>query len=239
MSKARILASILDIGVVSIVRADSAERALEAAKAVCRGGVQALEVTMTVPGAIRVLEKVADEYGDEIVLGAGTVLDPETARSCMLAGAQFFVSPSLSVPTIEMCSRYSKVSMPGALTPTEVHRAWDAGADLVKIFPVGNVGGPSYIRALKAPLPQVSMVPTGGVASTTSPSSSRRVRAPSRSVPTLSAGRRLKRATTPRSRPRRGSFSTLSSGRDKDWRPIERVPRHRSGGAVKRSGTPA
>ena len=163
MSKARILASILDIGVVPIVRADSAEQALEAAKAVCRGGVQALEVTMTVPGAIRVLEKVADEYGDEIVLGAGTVLDPETARSCMLAGAQFFVSPSLSIPTIEMCSRYSKVSMPGALTPTEVQGAWDAGADLVKIFPVGNVGGPGYLRALKAPLPQVLMVPTGGV----------------------------------------------------------------------------
>ncbi len=163
MSKARILASILDIGVVPIVRADSAEQALEAAKAVCRGGVQALEVTMTVPGAIRVLEKVADEYGDEIVLGAGTVLDPETARSCMLAGAQFFVSPSLSIPTIEMCSRYSKVSMPGALTPTEVQGAWDAGADLVKIFPVGNVGGPSYLRALKAPLPRVLMVPTGGV----------------------------------------------------------------------------
>ena len=163
MSKARILASILEVGAVPIVRAESTEQALEAAKAVYRGGVRALEVTMTVPGAIRVLEKVADEYGDEIVLGAGTVLDPETARACMLAGAQFFVSPSLSVPTIEMCSRYSKVSMPGALTPTEVHRAWDAGADLVKIFPVGNIGGPSYLRALKAPLPQVLMVPTGGV----------------------------------------------------------------------------
>ena len=122
-----------------------------------------MEVTMTVPGAIRALEKIADEYGDEIVLGAGTVLDAETARACILAGAQFLVSPSLDVPTIEISNRYSKISIPGALTPTEVHRAWDAGADLVKIFPVGNVGGPSYIKSLKAPLPQVLMVATGGV----------------------------------------------------------------------------
>ena len=163
MSKEQTLASILEIGVVPIVRADSAEKALEAAKAIYRGGIRALEVTMTVPGAIRVLEKVADEFGDQITLGAGTVLDPETARSCMLAGARFFVSPSVSLPTIEICKRYSVVAMPGALTPTEVATAWDAGADLVKIFPAGNVGGPSYIKALKAPLPQVLMVPTGGV----------------------------------------------------------------------------
>ncbi len=163
MSKEQILTSILEIGIVPIVRADSAEQALEAAKAIYRGGIRALEVTMTVPGAIRVLEKVADEFGDQITLGAGTVLDPETARSCMLAGAKFFVSPSVSLPTIEICNRYSVVAMPGALTPTEVVTAWDAGADLVKIFPAGNVGGPSYIKALKAPLPQVLMIPTGGV----------------------------------------------------------------------------
>ncbi len=163
MSKEQLLASILGIGIVPIVRADSAEQALQAAKAIYRGGIRALEVTMTVPGAIRVLEKVADEFGDRITLGAGTVLDPETARSCMLAGARFFVSPSISVPTIEMCNRYSMVTMPGALTPTEVVTAWEAGADLVKIFPAGNAGGPSYIRALKAPLPHISMVPTGGV----------------------------------------------------------------------------
>jgi len=163
MPKEQILASILGIGIVPIVRADSAEQALQAAKAIYRGGIRTLEVTMTVPGAIRVLEKVADEFGDRITLGAGTVLDPETARSCMLAGARFFVSPSVSVPTIEMCNRYSMVVIPGALTPTEVVTAWDAGADLVKIFPAGNAGGPSYIKALKAPLPQVLMVPTGGV----------------------------------------------------------------------------
>ena len=163
MPKEQILASILGIGIVPIVRADSAEQALQAAKAIYRGGIRTLEVTMTAPGAIRVLEKVADEFGDRITLGAGTVLDPETARSCMLAGARFFVSPSVSVPTIEMCNRYSMVVIPGALTPTEVVTAWDAGADLVKIFPAGNAGGPSYIKALKAPLPQVLMVPTGGV----------------------------------------------------------------------------
>ena len=163
MPKEQILASILGIGIVPIVRADSAEQALQAAKAIYRGGIRTLEVTMTAPGAIRVLEKVADEFGDQIALGAGTVLDPETARSCMLAGAKFFVSPSVSVPTIERCNRYSMVAIPGALTPTEVVRAWEAGADLVKIFPAENAGGPSYIKALKAPLPQVLMVPTGGV----------------------------------------------------------------------------
>ena len=163
MSKERILASILQIGLVPIVRCDSAAQAIEAAKAIYRSGIRALEVTMTVPGAIRVLEKVADEFGDQIVLGAGTVLDPETARACMLAGAEFFVTPSLNTKTIEICQRYSKVIMPGALTPTEVVTAWEAGADMVKIFPAGNVGGPSYIKALKAPLPQVLMVPTGGV----------------------------------------------------------------------------
>lgn len=163
MSKERTLASILQVGVVPIVRCDSSAQAIEAAKAIYRGGIRALEVTMTVPGAIRVLEKVAGEFGDQIVLGAGTVLDPETARACMLAGAEFFVTPSLNTKTIEICRRYSKVVMPGALTPTEVMTAWDAGADLVKIFPAGNMGGPSYIKALKAPLPQVLMVPTGGV----------------------------------------------------------------------------
>jgi 2-dehydro-3-deoxyphosphogluconate aldolase/(4S)-4-hydroxy-2-oxoglutarate aldolase len=163
MAKEKTLASILEIGIVPIVRADSADQAIEAAKAVYRGGIGALEVTMTVPGAIKVLEKVADEFGDRIVLGAGTVLDPETARACMLAGAEFFVTPSLNVKTIEMCRRYSKPIMPGALTPTEVMTAWEAGADMVKIFPCGSMGGPSYLKALKAPLPQVHMVPTGGV----------------------------------------------------------------------------
>jgi 2-dehydro-3-deoxyphosphogluconate aldolase/(4S)-4-hydroxy-2-oxoglutarate aldolase len=118
---------------------------------------------MSVPGAIRALEKVADQFGDKLVLGAGTVLDPETARACMLAGAEFFVTPSLKLSTIEMVKRYSKVICPGALTPTEVVTAWEAGADIVKIFPCGNVGGPKYIKALRGPFPHIEMIPTGGV----------------------------------------------------------------------------
>jgi 2-dehydro-3-deoxyphosphogluconate aldolase / (4S)-4-hydroxy-2-oxoglutarate aldolase len=163
MNKQCTLNSLLEIGIVPIVRTDSAEKALQAAQAIRRGGLGALEVTMTVPKAIQVIEKVADEFGGEMLVGAGSVLDAETARACMLAGAVFFVTPSLNLKTIEMCHRYGKVIMPGALTPTEVLTAWEAGADLVKIFPCGNVGGPKYIKALKAPLPQVLMVPTGGV----------------------------------------------------------------------------
>src|SRR5712692_561805 len=163
MSKHKTLAAILDIGIVPIVRASTPEAAIQAAEAIYRGGIRAVEITMTVPGALQALEKVADQFGDRMMLGAGTVLDPETARASMLAGAEFFVTPSLKLSTIEICHRYSKVIMPGALTPTEVLTAWEAGADLVKIFPCGNVGGPKYIRALKAPLPQVEMVPTGGV----------------------------------------------------------------------------
>lgn len=163
MSNQQTIEKIISTGVVPIIRSDSAEAAIEAARAVRRAGCGILEITMTVPGAIHVLEKLADELGDELILGAGTVLDPETARACMLAGAEFFVTPSLNVATIEACNRYSKAVLPGALTPTEVMTAWQAGADMVKIFPCGAMGGPSYIKALKAPLPQVLMVPTGGV----------------------------------------------------------------------------
>jgi 2-dehydro-3-deoxyphosphogluconate aldolase/(4S)-4-hydroxy-2-oxoglutarate aldolase len=146
-----------------VVRTTSAESAIQAIEAIYKGGIRAAEITMTVPGAVKALEKVAEKFGDKIVLGAGTVLDPETARVCMLAGAEFFVTPALRVATIEMARRYSKVVCPGALTPTEVLTAWDAGADIVKIFPAGNVGGPKYIKALKAPFPQIEMIPTGGV----------------------------------------------------------------------------
>jgi 2-dehydro-3-deoxyphosphogluconate aldolase/(4S)-4-hydroxy-2-oxoglutarate aldolase len=163
MKKEVILRSILDIGVVPVVRTSSAESAILAIEAVYRGGIRAAEITMTVPGAIKALEKLADAFGDKLVLGAGTVLDPETARICMLAGAQFFVTPALNVKTIEMAKRYSKVIMPGALTPTEVVTAWEAGADFVKVFPCGALGGAKYIKALKAPLPHIEMVPTGGV----------------------------------------------------------------------------
>jgi 2-dehydro-3-deoxyphosphogluconate aldolase/(4S)-4-hydroxy-2-oxoglutarate aldolase len=158
-----ILSSILEIGLVPIVRVSSAESAFEAIEAIHRAGVRVAEITMTVPRAVRVLEKLADRFGDQMILGAGTVLDPETARICMLAGAQFFVTPALKLTTIEMVKRYSKVIFPGALTPTEVLTAWEAGADAIKIFPCSAVGGAKYIKALKAPFPEIRMVPTGGV----------------------------------------------------------------------------
>jgi 2-dehydro-3-deoxyphosphogluconate aldolase / (4S)-4-hydroxy-2-oxoglutarate aldolase len=163
MNKGKILASMIEIGVVPVVRTSSAESAIRSIEAIHRGGIRAAEITMTVPGAIRALEKVADQFGDSIVLGAGTVLDPETARACMLAGAQFFVTPALNLATIEIAQRYSKPIMPGALTPTEVLAAWQAGADIVKVFPASAVGGARYIKALKGPFPQIEMIPTGGV----------------------------------------------------------------------------
>ncbi len=163
MTTQEILACIKEIGVVPVVRTSTAEAAILAIEAIYRGGVRSAEITMTVPGAVKALEKVADQFGDKIMLGAGTVLDPETARICMLAGAQFFVTPSLRTSTIEMAKRYSKVICCGALTPTEVLTAWEHGADVVKIFPANSLGGPKYIKALKGPLPHIEMIPTGGV----------------------------------------------------------------------------
>ncbi len=163
MKTKEILALITEVGVVPVVRTSSAESAIQAVEALHRGGIRAAEITMTVPGAVRALEKLADRFGGTILLGAGTVLDAETARVCMLAGAEFFVTPSLRIATIEMVKRYSKVICPGALTPTEVLTAWESGADVVKIFPCGNVGGAKYIKALKGPFPQIEMIPTGGV----------------------------------------------------------------------------
>ncbi len=169
MTKQQILAGLLQVGVVPVVRTNSAESAIRSIEALYEGGITTAEITMTVPGAVKALEKIADKFGDKIVLGAGTVLDPETCRICMLAGAEFFVTPSLDRATIEMAKRYSKVILPGALTPTEVKTAWDAGADIVKVFPCGNVGGPKYIKALKGPFPQIEMAPTGGVNLETTP----------------------------------------------------------------------
>ncbi len=163
MTASEILARIREIAVIPIVRTADSETALHAVEAVLQGGIGCVEITMTVDKALGALEAVADRYGDELLLGAGTVLDPETARACMLAGAQFFVAPSLNMKTIELARRYSKPIFPGGLTPTEVLTAWEAGADGVKVFPCNAVGGAKYIQALKAPLPQVELVPTGGV----------------------------------------------------------------------------
>jgi 2-dehydro-3-deoxyphosphogluconate aldolase/(4S)-4-hydroxy-2-oxoglutarate aldolase len=149
-------------GVVAVLRATDGALLIDAAEALLRGGVEAVEVTFTVPKAHRVIEKMADALGDRILLGAGTVLDPETARAALLAGAEFIVAPTLNLEVIRLCRRYSKTVMPGALTPTEVLSAWEAGADVVKIFP-SDLTGPSYLKALAGPLPQVRLMPTGGV----------------------------------------------------------------------------
>lgn len=163
MDRRQIVEQIEKIGLVPVVRASSADEALQAVEAIKSGGVNILEITMTVPGAVKVIEKVADTYGSDVLVGAGTVLDPETARACLLAGAQFIVSPALNLDTIAMCHRYSAPVMPGVLTPTEVITAWSAGADMVKVFPCGSVGGASYVKNLKGPFPQVKIIPTGGV----------------------------------------------------------------------------
>ncbi|HLM55448.1 MAG TPA: bifunctional 2-keto-4-hydroxyglutarate aldolase/2-keto-3-deoxy-6-phosphogluconate aldolase [Pyrinomonadaceae bacterium] len=163
MEKQEVLRRVAEVGVVPVVRASSAEEAMLVIEAIKAGGVNVLEITMTVPRAVKVIEQVADRYGDEVVLGAGTVLDAETARACILAGATFVVSPALNTGTIELCRRYSVAVLPGALTPTEVVTAWAAGADVVKVFPCGALGGAKYLKSLKAPLPQVEMIPTGGV----------------------------------------------------------------------------
>jgi 2-dehydro-3-deoxyphosphogluconate aldolase/(4S)-4-hydroxy-2-oxoglutarate aldolase len=162
MRKEEIVAKLREIGLVPVLRAESEEQALGIASAIADGGVTVLEITMTVPGAIRVIARLTKERPD-ILIGAGTVLDPETARICMLEGAQFVVSPALNLKTIEMCHRYSIPVLPGALTPTEVVTAWQAGADVIKVFPASALGGAKYLKSLKAPLPQVEMIPTGGV----------------------------------------------------------------------------
>jgi 2-dehydro-3-deoxyphosphogluconate aldolase/(4S)-4-hydroxy-2-oxoglutarate aldolase len=162
MSKGANLHRILQSGVVAILRAPTGEKLAEVAEALLAGGVEVIEVTFTVPGAPRVLEQVAGRLGDRILLGAGTVLDAETARIALLSGAEFLVAPTVSLPVIELARRYDKVVMPGALTPTEVLTAWEAGADIVKVFP-SDVTGPGYLKAIHGPLPQIRLMPTGGV----------------------------------------------------------------------------
>ena len=163
MDKAQVIRTIKDTGIIPVVRATSADEAMRAIDAIRAGGISVLEITMTVPGAVGLIETVSKRYGSEALVGAGTVLDAETAQACISAGARFVVSPSLDFETISSCRRSNVSVMPGALTPTEVVQAWKAGADLVKVFPAGAVGGASYIKALKAPLPQIELVPTGGV----------------------------------------------------------------------------
>jgi len=156
------LARVLQTGIVAILRAPQGDMLADAAEALLAGGVDAIEVTFTVPRAHEVLARVADRLGHRIVLGAGTVLDAETARLAILSGAEFIVGPTVNLEVIELCRRYDKLVFPGAFTPTEVLHAWQAGADIVKIFPSDCVG-PGYLKALRGPLPQVRLMPTGGV----------------------------------------------------------------------------
>ena len=167
MKKKEILCRISETKIIPVLRARKHEDAIAIAHAVCRGGIPILEITMTVPGAVDVIRQLVSTLGDKVSIGAGTVLDAETARACILAGAEFVVSPSLKLSTIEVCHRYAIPVFPGALTPTEVLSAWEAGADAVKVFPCGSMGGAKYLKSLKAPFPQIELIPTGGVSLST------------------------------------------------------------------------
>ncbi len=162
MSRDRTLARILECGIVAVVRAATGKSLVQVASALAQGGVTAIEVTFTVPGALDVIRHVNQEFGDSIVLGAGTVLDPETARAAILSGAEYIVAPTLNQDVIHLCKRYDKAVIPGAFTPTEILSAWESGADIVKVFPADS-GGPAYLKALRGPLPQIRLMPTGGV----------------------------------------------------------------------------
>ena len=162
MTKLEQMRRIEACGIVAIIRANSANELIDAAAAIHAGGVDVIEVTMTTPNALQVISDVSSAYGDSILVGAGSVLDAETARAVMLAGAEFIVSPVTKADVIEICNRYGKVVIPGAFTPTEILMAWEAGSDYVKVFPSSGVG-PTYIKDVKAPLPHIPLVPTGGI----------------------------------------------------------------------------
>jgi 2-dehydro-3-deoxyphosphogluconate aldolase/(4S)-4-hydroxy-2-oxoglutarate aldolase len=164
--KQEILARIQRTGIIPVLRALSAAEALAIVEALTAGGIDVIEVTMTVPGAVDIIRKLSRARAD-LLIGAGTVLDPETARNCMQEGAQFIVTPVTNVATIEICQKHSIAVFPGALTPTEIFTAWQAGGDAIKVFPASAMGGAPYLRSLKAPLPQVELIPTGGISTAT------------------------------------------------------------------------
>lgn len=162
MSKESQLRQVLDCGIVAVVRSPDSQQLVEVARALADGGVSVVEITLSVPNALEVLHQVRQALGERLLLGAGTVLDAETARAVLLAGAEYIVAPTLNLDVIRMCQRYDKLVMPGAFTPTEILTAWEAGADIVKVFPA-DVVGPAFFKALRGPLPQVRLMPTGGV----------------------------------------------------------------------------
>src|SRR3989440_10614990 len=169
MSKEHDLQRVLDCGIVAVVRSPDSDQLVEATRALADGGVNVVEITMTVPFALDVLRQVRKALGDRVLLGAGTVLDPETARAALLAGAEFLVAPTVNLDVIRLCQRYDRLVLPGAFTPTEILAAWEAGADVVKVFPA-DVVGPAFFQALRGPLPQIRLMPTGGVDLTTAAS---------------------------------------------------------------------
>lgn len=166
MSKETDLQRVLDCGIVAVVRSPDSSRLVEVCKALADGGVSVVEITMTVPDALDVVRAARRALGDRVLLGAGTILDPETARAALLAGAEYLVAPTVNLDVIRLCQRYNKLVMPGAFTPTEILTAWEAGADIVKVFPA-EVVGPAFFKAIRGPLPQVRLMPTGGVDLTT------------------------------------------------------------------------
>ena len=166
MSKEQQLQHVLDCGIVAVVRSPDSQQLVEVVHALAEGGVTVAEITMTVPDALDVVRQVRNSLGDRVLLGAGTILDAETARAALLAGAEYLVAPTLNLDVIRLCQRYDKLVMPGAFTPTEILTAWEAGADIVKVFPADAVG-PAFFKALRGPLPQVRLMPTGGVDLTT------------------------------------------------------------------------
>jgi 2-dehydro-3-deoxyphosphogluconate aldolase/(4S)-4-hydroxy-2-oxoglutarate aldolase len=163
MEKREVFKRMITEGLIPVIRVSSAQEAIDVADAIKEGGVTLIEITMSVPGAIDTIKELTQKYKDEIIMGAGTVLDPETGRTALLAGAQFIVSPTLNLDLIQLAHRYSAVVIPGTMTPTEILTAWNAGADMVKVFPAAQLGGPEYIKAIRGPLPQILLVPTGGV----------------------------------------------------------------------------
>jgi 2-dehydro-3-deoxyphosphogluconate aldolase/(4S)-4-hydroxy-2-oxoglutarate aldolase len=163
MEKRDVFNRMIAEGLIPVVRVTSAKEAIDVADAIKEGGVTSIEITMSVQGAIDVIKELTQKYKDEIIMGAGTVLDTETGRAALLAGAQFIVSPTLNLDLIQLAHRYSAVVIPGTMTPTEILAAWNAGADMVKVFPAAQLGGPEYLKALRGPLPQILLVPTGGV----------------------------------------------------------------------------
>src|SRR5246127_848534 len=166
MSRESQLRRVLDCGIVAVVRSQDTQQLVEVTRALADGGAPVVEITMTVPNALEVLRQVRRALGERVLLGAGTVLDPETARAALLAGAEYLVAPTVNLDVIRLCQRYDKLVMPGAFTPTEILGAWEAGADIVKVFPA-EVVGPAYFKALRGPLPQIRVMPTGGVDLTT------------------------------------------------------------------------